>query len=444
MTYPATTTSPDPARHPLRWLFLDLNSYFASVEQQLRPELRGRPVVVSPAESEYTSAIAASQEAKAHGIKTGTMIAEARAKCPGLVVVQARHDVYVRFHHRIVEEVWNHIPVTKVCSVDEMGCALMGRERLAENAVQIAGRIKDGLRRNVGDVLTCSIGLAPSRMLAKVAADMQKPDGLTILQSHDLPGKIADLKLSDFPGIGWNMVRRLAGRGIGDVADLWAMTARQMRQAWGSVEGERFWHALHGFDVPDPPTRKSSIGHSHVLAKPMRDPQAARLVARRLLLKAATRLRRMDYAAGALILHATFESHQPADPWSRGKWRDAESWSQEVRFQPSQDTAFFLSRVDELWERLLRDHAGRRLQVVGVVLQGLCPADAVVRDLFAPEEPGVGEAGRGVKLFGAVDSLNRKFGQDTVALGVLPGRIAKYVGAKIAFNRIPDLAEFDE
>lgn len=429
---------------PLRWLFLDLNSYFASVEQQLRPELRGRPVVVSPAETEYTSAIAASAEAKKFGIKTGTMIADARVKCPGLVVVQAQHDVYVKFHHRIVEEVWNHIPVTKVCSIDEMGCALMGRERDVANAVAIAQRIKAGIRRNVGDQLTCSVGLAPSRMLAKVAADMQKPDGLTILEARDLPGKIAGLKLSDFPGVGWNMNRRLNDRGVGDVLQLWNLSAREARSIWGSVEGERFWHALHGFDVPDPPTRKSSIGHSHVLAKTMRGADAARLVARRLMLKAGTRLRRMNYAAGHIVLHATLESTTKPDPWKKRSWGESEDWSAEVKVHPTQDTAFLLERIEEMWHGLLRAHPGRRLQAVGVILNGLCPADRVVRDLFDPA-PASGDApAKGVKLFSAVDSINKKFGQDTVALGVLPGQIAKFVGAKIAFNRIPELAEFDE
>lgn len=429
---------------PLQWLFLDLNSYFASVEQQLRPELRGRPVVVSPAESEYTSAIAASYEAKRLGIKTGTMIADARAKCPDLVVVQARHDVYVKYHHKIVSEVWNHLPVSKVCSIDEVACRLIGRERKLENARAIAQRIKDGIRRNVGEQLTCSVGLAPSRMLAKVAADMQKPDGLTVLEHHDLPGKLLGLKLSDFPGIGWNMARRLAEHGVSNVSDLWRLDSRQIRRIWGSVEGERFWHALHGLDTPDPPTRKSSIGHSHVLAKGMRKADAARLVARRLLLKAATRLRRMDYASGAMVLHATFESTAKPDQWKRRSWRDTEGWSADAQFHPTQDTAFFLNQIDVMWTGLLREHAGRRLQSVGVVLHGLCPADAVMPDLFT-YDPNVDEdPPRGHKLFSAVDQLNKKYGQDTVALGVLPGQIAKYVGAKIAFNRIPELAEFDE
>ena len=434
-----------PVNAPLRWLFLDLNSYFASVEQQLDPNLRGRPVIVSPAESEFTSAIAASAEAKKYGIKTGTMIADARVMCPDLVVVQARHDVYVRFHHMIVKEVWNHIPVTKVCSIDEVACSLMGRERKLENAIAIANSIKRGIRKNVGTWMGCSVGLAPSRMLAKVAADMQKPDGLTILEAHDLPGKLLTLKIGDFPGIGWNMSTRLRERGVETVADLWALSRKRTQHLWGSIEGERFWYELHGYDIPDrPEAKKSSIGHSHVLAAKMRDADAARLVARRLLLKAGTRLRRMALASGSLSLHATFESDVKPDKWKKRSWRNIEGWGTDVRFNPTQDTAILLTKLDQEWATLMRQHPNRRFKLVGIVLHGLCPADKVMPDLFAVSPQAELSPAKGVDLYTAVDRINKKYGQDTVALGVLPGQIAKYVGAKIAFNRIPDLAEFDE
>ena len=206
---------------PLRWLFLDLNSYFASVEQQLNPRLRGKPIVVSPADSEYTCAIAISYEAKKFSIKTGTMIAEAREKCPGLIVVNARHDEYVKFHHRVVAEVWNHIPVTTVCSIDEVACQLMGSERTPEYATDLSRRIKLGIRDNVGECMTSSIGVTPTKLLAKIGSDMMKPDGLTIIEGRDLPGKLLVLLLTDLPGIGRNMLRRLESANVHDIAALW-------------------------------------------------------------------------------------------------------------------------------------------------------------------------------------------------------------------------------
>src|SRR6476469_8760224 len=130
---------------PLRWLFLDLNSYFASVEQQLQPELRGRPLIVAPVGSDTTVAIAASYEAKRYGISTGTPVWEAKQKCPDLVVTPARHEKYVEFHDAIVAEVWKHIPVTQVCSIDEVACRLLDNENSAEAARALALRIKAGI-----------------------------------------------------------------------------------------------------------------------------------------------------------------------------------------------------------------------------------------------------------------------------------------------------------
>ncbi len=148
-----TPTALNPLTVPkeLQWLYVDFNSYFASVEQQLDPRLRGKPVAVIPVETETTSAIAASYEAKAYGVKTGTPVWEARKMCPGLICVLGRHDHYVEFHERIIDEIDRHIPVTKVCSIDEMACKLMKKEMSVERTAEIAKSIKAGLAKNIGE-----------------------------------------------------------------------------------------------------------------------------------------------------------------------------------------------------------------------------------------------------------------------------------------------------
>ncbi|MHB8907055.1 MAG: Y-family DNA polymerase, partial [Melioribacteraceae bacterium] len=113
---------------PLRNLFLDFNSYFASVEQQLNPALRNKPVAVVPTKAETTCCIAASYEAKKFGIKTGTIVSEAKKLCPGLIIVEANHRSYIEFHHKLVETVGTCLPVDQVMSVDEMVCSLIGKE----------------------------------------------------------------------------------------------------------------------------------------------------------------------------------------------------------------------------------------------------------------------------------------------------------------------------
>jgi DNA polymerase IV len=201
----------------LRWLYVDFNSYFASVEQQLRPELRGKPIAVVAVETDSTSAIAASYEAKAFGVKTGTKIHEAKRLCPDLVCVLARHECYVEFHHRLIEEIERHIPVTAVCSIDEVACRLMDNENSLERSTAIARAIKNGIAKNIGAYLRCSVGIAPNRYLAKVGTELEKPDGLVVLNAADLPQRLFGLKLRDLPGIGANIEHRIKLAGITDL-----------------------------------------------------------------------------------------------------------------------------------------------------------------------------------------------------------------------------------
>src|SRR5271155_5074104 len=127
----------------LRSLFVDFNSFFASVEQQEQPALRGRPMVVLPVMTDSTCCIAATYEAKRFGIKTGTNAGEARKRCPGLVLVEARPSLYVEYHHRLIAAIDASVPVTQVRSIDEMSCALRGRWQEKKTALRLAHEIKE-------------------------------------------------------------------------------------------------------------------------------------------------------------------------------------------------------------------------------------------------------------------------------------------------------------
>jgi DNA polymerase-4 len=194
----------------LRYLFIDFDSFFASVEQQLQPQLRGRPVGVVPSLGvETTCCIAASYEAKAYGVKTGTPVREARHLCPGIVFVEANHPAYVRMHSRIKALIHKIIYVDAVLSIDEMYGRLPPHEQAPDLACAKAESIKAALAREIGPHVRASIGLAPNRFLAKLASKMEKPDGLTRLDFEDLPHKITPLELDDLNGIGSGMLRRL-------------------------------------------------------------------------------------------------------------------------------------------------------------------------------------------------------------------------------------------
>lgn len=411
----------------LKWLFLDLNSYFASVEQQENPQLRGRPVAVLPMMTDSTCVIAASYQAKAYGVKTGTPVYEAKKMCPGLRCVLARHDMYVEYHHRIVEEVIRHTPINRICSIDELSSRLPPNKRVPEKTAEVAARIKKGLRENVGECVTCSIGVAPNTLLAKIAADMKKPDGLTLIAQEALPGPLLDLKLTDIPGIGPNMERRLLCAGITDMKKLWNLSPKHMRRVWGSVQGERLWFWLHGYDFEPPETNDSSIGHSRVLDPALRTPEKARLIARRLLVKAACRLRRKGYYAGTLYFSARIV--------------DGPRWGDEIRLPPARDPFTFLQALDQLWERMMAVAAPSRLKKISVVLSGLKAAPDMSHDLF---ESGSPQLRRREALTAALDKLQDKYRREMVSLGVTPKTLAGHVGTKIAFTRVPDREEFRE
>ncbi len=213
----------------LDWLFLDMNSYFASVEQELRPELRDKPTVVVPVMADSTCCIAASCEAKKCGIKTGTKVGVAKRLCSTLNIVESRPTLYIKYHKLIVSAVGSVLPIDKVHSIDEMSCKLTGRHRDYENATALAHAVKRAIKEYVGEYLRCSVGLAPNRFIAKVASGMKKPDGFTVITKEDLPQNLYPLSLRALPGIGARMHARLKKHNVHNVEDLY------------SLSGDRFW-----------------------------------------------------------------------------------------------------------------------------------------------------------------------------------------------------------
>ena len=417
--------------HPvpyLDYLFVDLNSYFASVEQQENPDLIGKPVAVVPMMTRSTCAIAASYEAKAYGIKTGTKIYDALKLCPDLICVLARHDVYIHYHHHIFKEVERHIHVSKICSVDEAACKLSKQDRPKDKAIALAEQIKKGIARNIGSAMKCSIGIAPNAFLAKIASDMQKPNGLTVLEPSALKPALCHLALRDLTGINYNMERRLNRAGVYTVEDFWNLSPKHARQIWRSVEGERFWYKLHGYDIPDRPVQqKRVIGHSRMLDPQHRQPDSTYLVTRYLLNKAAARLRRYEMYSGCLYLSV--------------RTPDRRRWAKDRSFAKTQDSFRLLQTLDHLWNEMLQQLRPYQLLKVSVSLVDLEGAHKITPDLFEDYRPAQKAPHR---LSQTIDSLNQKYGSKTVMIGTCPKTHAGYVGTKIAFNRIPELEEFNE
>jgi DNA polymerase IV len=418
----------------LNWLFVDLNSYFASIEQEVRPELRGRPVAVVPMMADTTVCIAASYEAKAFGVKTGTVVADAKKLCPELVLLEGRHELYTEYHHRIVEAVESCLPVTAVLSVDEMACRLIGRERPLLAAMELGRQVKARIRERVGSTLRSSVGLATNRYLAKVASDMEKPNGLVALPLDILPEALRLLTLRDLPGIGSRMEKRLNGKGIRSMDDLLALNCEQAGELWGSVWGERLWHWLRGedFDMSETEHLKS-LSHQHVLAPEMRTPEKAWAVAHKLLHRAAMRLRAARLWASNIGLAIGFAVPRGEETMNRfGAPR--RGWKGELNLSECQDNQTLIAALTRLWASKPAGQEFDHPYFVGVHLNGLVPDRLHTLNLFEGTED---EQNR-TRLLAAMDSLNNKYGLSTLAPATM---LTAYKAAptRIAFHTVPDL-----
>jgi DNA polymerase IV len=382
-------------------------------------------VVVVAVNTDSTCCLAASYEAKAYGVKTGTSVADAKTLCPHLKIMVARPKLYVEYQQKIIQAMEEHLPVYRAYSVDEMACHLMGRERFLPNATTLAYRIKQSIR-NLGVALRCSIGLSSNCYLSKTAADFCKPDGLTILLKEDLPRALYCMKLGDVVGVGHSMEYRLHQRGITTVEQLCKLSSQQMRDIWGSVLGETMWYWLRGEDWKEKPlSPRKSIGKQHVLAPKYRTKEQAYLVALKLLSNAAIKLRRLNMWARGIGVTVSF-----ARRYQEIRNQDEPSgWNAHKNILACRDTMALQDYVRELW----KDCPSNTPVSVGVWLSGLIPDQLHSLGMFDDEKR---EA-----VSKTMDQINKRLGQHMVYLGGLHG-LGDAAPTRIPFFSVPELSDF--
>lgn len=399
-------------------LFLDFDAFFASVEQMDNPSLRGKPIVITPTPGPSGCCITTSYEARAFGVKTGCRASDAKRLCPQVVIVRSRANRYIEVHHKLIDAIGTAVHIDSVDSVDELWGFLLSNERDRPQAEQIAKNIKKAIRDKVGPI-TCSIGIAPNRLIAKVASAMQKPDGLTIIGRSELPGPLLTLGLTDLPGISKGINRRLRAKGITSIADLYTRSKSQLREAWGSVLGEYWYEWIRGEHLLGPKTRRQTIGHQHVLAPKYRAHARAWGVAVRLLSKAAQRMRTEGYVAGKLSL-----AIQYADKRQWGDWHP---------LGHTADTVEIYEALGLLWG----DAPVADVLMVGVTLMDLSAPEAQL-PLFQGET-------NSRQLWATIDRINARYGVDKVYMAAMHGQ-RDSAPRRIPFGKPPslDLADVDE
>lgn len=373
-----------------------MNAFFASCEQHAQPELRGKPVGVTPALGPSACIVAASYEAKAHGITTGWRAGEALRRLPDLILVPGNHRYYTEVHNKILHFLQSEIaPTVKVLSVDEFGIPLDKHEQWTPNAHTLALRIKEGICDIFSPYLRCSVGIAPNMYLAKLGTEIQKPNGLVILQHHTLLDAFVQLKLRDLPGINWAMSRQLNALGIRTPVDFYHASQSFLHAALG-IAGDAWWYNLHGYNLKhsngfranDQP---KSISHSHVLAPAYRTKSKGRAVLYKLWIKVADRLRDKDLATSHIAVMV------------RGH---TQRWEYTATVTPTQNVFTVFKHIAHAYEHELPERFTPK-QIL-VVCHALSPHIPEPVSLFPDASPKVSQ------LFTASKYLNHRYGRWTV------------------------------
>lgn len=380
-------------------LHLDMDAFYAAVEQLDRPELRGRCVIVGGT-AERGVVAAASYEARRCGVRSAMPVVQARRLCPQGVFVRPRMERYQELSGAIMAVLRELSPRVEPVSIDEAFVDLTGTERL-HGAPQAAARmIKQRVREAVR--LSCSVGVAPVRFLAKIASDLNKPDGLTVIRPEEVLDVIDRLPVEKVPGVGPKAFEKLRVLGVRFLGEIRSIPAEILAPVFGSY-GSRLIELAHGIDATpvSPDTPAKSISSECTLAKDTRD---RRRLARCLLAQAdevAAGLRREGVRAHTVVLklrHADFTLH-----------------TRRVSFSPPARSARELYRRAV---RLLEEHPpGQPIRLVGLGATGFVPADTPrQRELFAAAEAARQEW---ETVDRTLEAIQRKFGPSAIGRAAL-------------------------
>lgn len=284
-------------------MHVDMNAFFASVEQQSNPSLRGKPVAVTGSEKR-SIILTASYEARSFGVKTGMAHFEAFEKCPQLTLVPANNRLYTHVSTQVMELLKDYTPLVEIFSVDEAFLDLSGSLKLFGGVERIAYLIKSRIKARFG--ITCSIGVAPNKLLAKLASEQKKPDGLTIYHPEDIFRHLEDMPIQELCGIGRRLGRQLHSFGIFTCGQLSRFPLAILRKKYGVI-GDRLHAMARGIDnSPVIPEENSapikSVGHSRTLREDIENQDAIRAFLLQLAEMVGRRARRYQVSGRVVTL----------------------------------------------------------------------------------------------------------------------------------------------
>jgi DNA polymerase-4 len=389
-------------------LLADMNSFFASVHQALDPALRGKPVIVAgdPAKR-HGIVLAASYEAKACGIQTGIAVGEARNLCREGIFIKPQYNCYVNFSTRIVRIMKDFTPLVEPFSIDEAFMDVSGCGHLFGDSTEIARKLKDRIKDEVG--VLCSVGVGPNKLLAKMAAGMQKPDGLTVLDLNEVPVKMWPLPVRELFGVGRRLEKRLRDLNIHTIGDLAGYPLPVLQKRFGLM-GHVMHLSANGIDYspvdPHSLEKVKSIGHQITLPRDYRGYHEIEGVILELCEIVCRRVRLKGYAGRTVNLSL----------------KDTEF----LWISRSRTAAHLTANANDVHQvavELLHRHwpDWKPVRMVGVSLSGLVKNTVEQLDLF-------GEVERTRRLNAACDRIRDRFGEQSIfrAISLTPGGVFRY------------------
>jgi len=457
--------------HPSTVMHIDLNSCFASIEQQANPKLRGVPTVVATYPTGGGCVLAASVEAKRLGIKTGWRVREAQKVYPQIVVLTPDPQKYRHVHKEMMKIFESYCGDVVPKSIDEavlnfneslprttirglhgqnpQGKTLRWQPAaearlsappvsfLAETAArsvltrgptlpeqsplfQIGRQIKEDIKEKIGEWLTVSIGIGPNRFLAKTAAGLKKPDGLEEINHTNAAEIFRKLKVEDLCGINVALKSRLNASGIYSALEFLNADRYTLNAVFRSVSSYHWYMRLRGFETDDWSTGRKSIGHSYALPKATSDDRELGKILFRLCEKVGMRLRNNNLEARGIYLWLYFKEG--------GHFGKSQKISQPIFSTP--DIFLHATRLLSSRSRLTTINSGLITNIaVGVfeLSQSLYQQQTLFED-----------QGKKKQLVQALDQINNKYGNFSVSFGATSG-LSKRILDRIAFGGIRDM-----
>ena len=397
-------------------LVIDLNCAFASIEQQHDPKLRGRPLAIAAYATDAATIVSSSREARDLGIKTGMRVFEAKAIFPRIIVREPNPPLYRAASDTLIEIMLRHSPDVLRMSIDEASMNLAGTPDLVKLGPEGVGRaIKRAIREEIGECVTCSVGVSTSIWMAKQASNLDKRDGLQRIDHTNLVSVFERLELTDLSGVAEATATRLRKAGIQTAIDFLYATPAQLGLAGMRADVANGWHQrLRGFEASSfESAARKSYSHSHVLARATTSQAELEELLMRLSDMVGRRLRAAGRRGSVVSIGVVYRP-------------DVERLSRQSKL------AAPIATGDEIYKAALKLMAARDTRrpvgTLGVGLAGLSDAGPGQMDLFsAPSPP------RDARLETAIDAIRDRFGEDAVQRARLLGR-APVVRDRIAFG----------